>query len=252
MPDSPNQFAATNPQAPSPPIAAIPTVNYATPTPLAPNLAAKVSLLFAVLCLSLIGTSLLLLQNDARGAPLFMLSILALASGIRALKRTRSLQVAGAGLAIAVGVIGLVATMMIINTAIPSIGLSRETANRAKCLRNLKVIGDAIYLYANENHGLYPPNFEALMLSQDIFSDLFICPSSNDDHATGDTLEQRAANLSKGHCSYIYLGAGKNVNKTPANLVLAYEPLTNHNQAGMNVLFADTHVEFIPNPQAKK
>jgi hypothetical protein len=152
--------------------------------------------------------------------------------------------------------VSLVTTMLVayfILTA--SIGVSREPANRSRCLRNLKVIGDSIQLYANENKGAFPPNFEALLQSQDIFPGLFICPSSNDDPATGNTLEERAAHLSKGHNSYIYLGAGKSMKiltHSSINLVLAYEPLSNHNHAGMHVLFADFHVEFIPKPQAQK
>jgi prepilin-type processing-associated H-X9-DG protein len=134
----------------------------------------------------------------------------------------------------------------------PSIGYAREAPNRAKCARILKQLGGAIEAYANENKGVYPANFADLMLSQDIPAEFFICPSTNDDKATGVTPEQRAASLStKGHNSYIYLGAGKSAN-TPANAVLIYEPLTNHQQNGMNVLFADFHVQFIAKPLAQK
>lgn len=262
MPDS---SASQTPSIPAQTPAS--ALDYATPAALPTNPNAKVSVFFGVSCLTLIGLSLLMLTTGVKGEQLWLMlgilalttSLIAMASGIHAWKRSRRGEVASAGLAItgiALGAAGLITTMLIAYAILnSSIGVSRESANRAKCLRNLKVIGDAIQLYANENKGALPPNFEALMLSQDIFPGLFICPSSNDDPATGNTIEEQAANLSKGHCSYIYLGAGKNMNMlahAPTNLVIAYEPLTNHYQAGMHVLFADFRVQFIPNPQAKK
>ena len=263
MVDSPNEFSA--PSAPLP--AATPTVEYATLAefggPPSTNGIAKVSIFFGVFCSALIGTALLMLFKNVMSENRYLIlgtlvlatAIVALIAGIRALRRGRRGVVGGTGLAIAgisQGAMGLVATMfgayMFFGA---SIGVSREPANRARCFRHLKVIGDAIQLYANENRGAYPPNLEALMLTQDISPDLFICPSSNDDPATGNTLEERAANLSKGHASYIYLGPVKNAN-TPTNFVLVYEPMTNHYQTGMHVLFADFHVELIAKPTAQK
>ena len=99
-------------------------------------------------------------------------------------------------------------------------------------------------LYANENKGLYPPRLEDLLLTQDISAENSSCPTTNDTPAPGTTPKQQAANLSKGgHSSFIYLGNGKNFSAN-AKVILAYEPLSNHNNHGMNVLFADGHAEF--------
>jgi len=111
-------------------------------------------------------------------------------------------------------VIGIIA--LLISILLPSLNRARETANRVKCASNLRQIGQAILLYANENKGAYPrtitsiaatvnptwgtgtPGFSdpflngsglqnndvsaaffLLMRTQDITSEVFTCPSSN-------------------------------------------------------------------------
>src|SRR5829696_1997921 len=53
-------------------------------------------------------------------------------------------------------VIGIIA--LLISILLPSLNRARETANRVKCASNLRQIGQAILLYANEARpmGTYP------------------------------------------------------------------------------------------------
>jgi prepilin-type N-terminal cleavage/methylation domain-containing protein len=51
-------------------------------------------------------------------------------------------------------VIGIIA--LLISILLPSLNKARETANRAKCLSNLKQIGTAIRVYETQNNGQYP------------------------------------------------------------------------------------------------
>src|SRR3954466_1110127 len=51
-------------------------------------------------------------------------------------------------------VIGIIA--LLISILLPSLNRARETANRVKCGSNLRQVGQAILLYANENKGNYP------------------------------------------------------------------------------------------------
>ena len=99
-------------------------------------------------------------------------------------------------------------------------------------------------LYANDHQGHYPDTIGELV-EEDFPTSIFICPSSNDVPAlAGATPRATAANIHAGrHLSYIYVAKGM-TDKVAANIVLVYEPLTNHQNKGLNVLFGDLHVDF--------
>jgi len=142
-------------------------------------------------------------------------------------------------------VIGIIA--LLISILLPALNRAREQANRVKCASNLSQVGKAIVMYANENKGSYPrthytvgsavnttnagaaqPNsFVAggpgpvgtnnvcaslflLAKTQDMSSQVFICPSSQ---AEPDTYQnQTAQNRSnftdvKLNLSYSYIAA---------------------------------------------
>jgi prepilin-type processing-associated H-X9-DG protein len=187
----------------------------------------------------------------------FAPGIASIACGAMGMRRARDPAVTGKGLAIAGLVLGVLNVLgwgayfaLIFAVMAPSLGRARETANRVKCASNLRQIGIAILLYANENHGHYPDSVDQLLLTQDITSPVFVCPSSKDAAATGATTQAVATNLhTGGHLSYVYLGKGM-TNDAAATTVVAYEPLSNHSNAGCNVLFGDGSVRFIAQPQA--
>ena len=116
-------------------------------------------------------------------------------------------------------VIGIIA--LLISILLPSLNRAREQANRVKCASNLRQIGQGIQMYANENKGNFPrtyfsvnkaptastighdqpdsftqggpgkvgennvtASFFLLLKTQDLTSEVFICPSSQGERDT--------------------------------------------------------------------
>jgi prepilin-type N-terminal cleavage/methylation domain-containing protein/prepilin-type processing-associated H-X9-DG protein len=123
-------------------------------------------------------------------------------------------------------VIGIIA--LLISILLPSLNRAREQANRVKCASNLRQIGQGIQMYANENKGNFPRTYFAtpgnavitttqgnaspesfvasgpgpvgnnnvcasfflLLKTQDLTSEVFICPSSQGER---DTFKNKTA-----------------------------------------------------------
>ena len=138
---------------------------------------------------------------------------------------------------------------------IPHYNRTRLAANRGACGSHLRKIGAALERYTLDNGGKFPESLSKLLVAEKLDSDLFLCPAGGQTAAPGATPAARAEKLTFGrHLSYAYVGRGLN-RRTGAGAgyatVLAYERLSNHGD-GMNVLFADGRVVFVPEPQASK
>jgi prepilin-type processing-associated H-X9-DG protein len=222
------------------------------------NRAATISLVCGIVFYALITVNIALtaarfnseLVALAIGLVGLIMPILALIFGIVGLRRSRGRR-GGKGKSIAGISLGGVALLLAAASLTVALPRAREGANRVRCAANLRSLGQAMMMYANENRGHYPPRPEDLLRTQEISAECFVCPSTGHTPASGDTPDQRIANLSAGgHHSFVYLGAGKS-SATPANFVLVYEPMTNHGE-GFNALFGDGHVEFVSGPTAQK
>lgn len=126
----------------------------------------------------------------------------------------------------------------------PACTPSLEPRARVRCQSNMRQIGLAMMMYANEHGGKYPESLHEILATQDLTPDVFVCPMSANVIASDPTTRAVLEDFDQpGHSSYFYLGKGLTDQADPKSIVL-YEPLPLH-ESGMNVLFADYHVEFI-------
>jgi hypothetical protein len=151
---------------------------------------------------------------------------------------------------------GFVALALLVSILLPRMGRARETAKRVKCASNLKQIGLAALLYSNENRGQLPPDFSAMLLTQDITAEVFTCPSTATYKAAGADTQQVVTSLLAGdHLDYAWVGAGLK-NDAPADVILAFDlerhvPKEGATGTGMNVLTADGVAQFVDEATAK-
>ncbi len=164
---------------------------------------------------------------------------------ILGIKKAGTQQGQGKGLAIAglcVSGAALLFVPLMLAILLPSLARAREMANRANCSNNLRQIGLAEIMYANDNKGQFAPDIATLMSTQGLEPNVLTCPSAD------SSLEKSIGGV---QCLYIYVGRGL-TDATASNAVIAYEPLAAHGGAGMNVLWADAHVSFEPKASAQQ
>ncbi|MCK4342973.1 MAG: hypothetical protein KAY37_14765 [Phycisphaerae bacterium] len=127
----------------------------------------------------------------------------------------------GVPLAVVAGSAAMVTSVML-----PSLSRARYQAKTAVSLSNLRGIGQACYVYANDHDDKYPESFEemieeGLIIQQQLYSPL----------------------NPEGVVSYVYI-AGQNWSGDVRN-VLAYERVRD-GEVKTNVLFLDGHAESMP------
>jgi prepilin-type processing-associated H-X9-DG protein len=133
---------------------------------------------------------------------------------------------------------------------LPALTKAREQANRAKSQSNLHQIGLGAIMYSNgQKDGSFPDSLSQLMDSQQLPPIVFVNPRTNTSpprHLAKDQLDAWVDNDS----DYVWVGKGK---KTTAasDEVLAYEKPRGLKE-GINILFADGHVEFEIMPVAEQ
>ncbi len=108
----------------------------------------------------------------------------------------------------------------------PFLREARTKARRHVCATNLKGIGKALLIYANDYNDQLPPDLETLIHKAEMPPRGLICPANG--------LKE----------SYFYRGATITTSDTPW-MITVYEKLSNHGD-GRNVLFLDSHVEWVP------
>jgi prepilin-type processing-associated H-X9-DG protein len=136
-------------------------------------------------------------------------------------------------------------TALMTSIMLPSLNRARETANRIKCASNMRQIGQSMMLYATDHKGQYPDDLGSCYI-EGIEPGAFTCPSGNvslPPNFKQMKREEQVAWINE-HSPYTYIGKGKNTT-APADEVMLYEELSDHDTDGGNFLYGDGHVEFL-------
>lgn len=128
-----------------------------------------------------------------------------------------------------------------------------EPGNRLACAAHLRSIGQSLTFYAVKYDAHYPPALDLLILHADTPPGVFVCASTGDEPARGETLADvmKSFHAEERHNSYAYAAAGLTADAITRDHVLAYEPLPNHGDAGINVLFGDGNVRWVDSNDAR-
>ena len=139
--------------------------------------------------------------------------------------------------------------------ALPAFAQARQNARIVASLSNLRQVGLAIQLYANDHDGKLPPDLGSTY-SYVGSAALFVAPEHLGTVAlpTGNNAEKIALWVNA-NTDYVYVGAkyGKYSNVTNASqIVFAHEKFDLARDGRVDALFADGHAEVLPVPIVKQ
>ena len=119
------------------------------------------------------------------------------------------------------------------------LGGCRSEGHRQACMDNLKALGNALAIYANENFDLLPTD-ERLLSGLELHAALVKAG-----HLTPN--QTRCPHAPPDRAAYIHLPGAPPApgGRIDPRSVLVYEHPDNHGGGGLNVLFADSHCEYM-------
>lgn len=180
-------------------------------------------------------TSLVLGILSVATCLIFITGIPAMITGFMALGRARRqpAEYGGRGLAIAgiaLGAAGILLTFVSLGLLLPALAKAKLRAQSIQCVNNLKQIGLAARMYANDHKGSFPASYDA-MKDELSTPKILVCPADG-----GKPRPQSWADFSPNNVTYVWMGAGLNEDKLDPAKEIARCPIHN------NVAHADGSV----------
>ena len=147
-------------------------------------------------------------------------------------------------LLIVIAIISILSGMLL-----PALQRARSQARRTRCMSNLKDFGRAYQLFADDNRGAYPATTDELYSSSgDLYPDyitdcrIFWCPEDPDSD------EPSSITTSNYNMSYDFTsGLGKTIRNNVSDSLIR-DNSANHSGDGINILYLDGHVKWVPTP----
>ena len=179
-------------------------------------------------------------------APLaLILGIIALVKISKSNGRLKGTGMAVAGIAIPVVALPIVAIMM--GIMLPALSQARLAARRAVCISNLKQLGIATMVYAQDNNDRYPSADKWCDLLKPYYKDdkLLVCPSAGQakcSYAINKNLPEFTEQVERPAETILLFESRPGWNQSGGTELLTTE---NHQGKGCNILFCDGHVEFV-------
>ena len=190
--------------------------------------------------------------------PLAVPGVLAILFGRRGLKLATEQGAGRLGLArlgIVLGVANVVLSLLFAAALPVMLAKARVQSRQVACAANLRALAQATMVYAAQNRGALPPSVDHLAA---VFpggpggggvARLFTCPACAGNPAKPPVVVGVTVSS---HYHLLVPAARVGQVKQPQRVVLLYEPLTHHDNRGMNIAFCDGHVEFVGGALAPK
>jgi prepilin-type processing-associated H-X9-DG protein len=173
--------------------------------------------------------------------------IAAIVLGLKAKRSSpSSLATAGIVTGAAGSFLAVIGWIFVALVAIPSFARAKEIATRTQDAAHLRLIANALLIYATENMDRFPPSLAAA--AENVRDPHFFVSRNTTTTPPVYTLPVTDWHtLVPGfdaHTDFIYVGAGMRSSVEP-DVILAYSKDIYDHQ-GRNILFTDAHVEFVP------